>query len=67
MKKLFAVLLLVIASASSAFAVDPAAALWAAVDVSALQTNVITILTALVAIPVIFLGYRYLKRSLRAG
>lgn len=38
-------------------------ALFTAVDISGLSTNVTTLLTGFIAIGLIFLGYRYIKRS----
>ena len=37
--------------------------LFTAVDISGLSTNVTTLLTGFIAIGLIFLGYRYIKRS----
>jgi len=42
-------------------------ALFAAVDISTLATNVTTVLVGMVAIGLIFLGYRYLRRTLNAA
>jgi len=39
------------------------AALFTAFDISGLATNVTTVLTAGVGIMLLFLGYRYLKKS----
>ncbi|MDH4317711.1 MAG: hypothetical protein OEV64_04930 [Desulfobulbaceae bacterium] len=41
--------------------------LFAAVDISNLTTNVTTILVGFVAVGLIFLGYRYLRRVFNAA
>jgi len=38
-------------------------ALFTAVDITGLSTNVVTILTGFIAIGLIFTGYRFIKRS----
>jgi len=43
------------------------AALFTAVDVSTVSTNVSTLLIAFIGIALLFLGYRYIKRSMRAA
>lgn len=43
------------------------AALFTAVDVSGVSTNVSTLLIAFIGISLLFLGYRYIKRSMRVA
>lgn len=38
-------------------------ALFTAVDITGLSTNVTTLLTGFISVGLIFLGYRYIKRS----
>jgi hypothetical protein len=38
-------------------------ALFTAVDISGLSTNVTTLLTGFIAVGLIFLGYRYIRRA----
>lgn len=39
------------------------AALFSAVDITALTTNVTTILTGFIGVSLLFVGYRYIKKS----
>jgi hypothetical protein len=54
------------AVAGSAFADDPTDldTLFDAVDISSVSSNVTTILVALIAISVVFLGYRFIRKAI---
>jgi hypothetical protein len=54
------------AVAGSAFADDPTDldTLFAAVDISSVSSNVITILAALIGVTVVFLGYRFIRKAI---
>jgi len=52
------------AFASNAFATPSIQDLWDAVDISTVTTQVLTLLTAMVAIRLAFLVYKYVKRTM---
>jgi hypothetical protein len=70
MTKMFSLLCALVSmltmSVASAFAVDPpadGAALWAAADITPLAGNVSTLLIGFIGIGLLFVGYRYIRKS----
>jgi hypothetical protein len=43
------------------------AALFSAVDISGISTNVSTLMVGFIGIGLLFLGYAYVKRTMRVG
>ncbi len=55
-----------VASASSAFAVTPYDSIVTAADISGLSTTATTLLAVAIVIPVVFAGYKLIKRSIKS-